>query len=221
MRKFILLLLSIMALTLTLQTNAFASGGVGVGAKVGTLGFGVDVNYPINSFLTVGVGLNKYTYTADQTQSNINYHSEVDLQTLGVMANIHPFAGSFHITAALMQNNNKFNMTAHTTTNSYDINGTAYPANYVGTLKGTVDFRKISPYAGVGWGGSAGRGLGFTFDVGVLMQGKPNVSLSASGAAASDPTFQQDLKQQEASTENDIKGFTNYYVISFGLDFRI
>jgi hypothetical protein len=137
------------------------------------------------------------------------------------MANIHPFSGSFHVTAGLMQNNNKLTLTADPSS-TYTIGNTTYTASDVGNLDGEVDFKKLAPYVGIGWGSSPGRGIGFTFDMGVLMQGKPNVTLTSTGGALSaDPTFQANLKQEEANAQNDIKGFTNYYVMSFGVDFRI
>jgi hypothetical protein len=221
MKKLTSVFITGIVLALVIQTNAFASGGVGVGAKVGTLGFGVDVTYPVNSFLTVGVGINKYSFSKNLSASSIDYKADLNWQTAGLFANIHPFAGSFHITGALMQNNNELKMTAKPdSSNNYTINGQTYSAATLGTLDATVDFKKIAPYAGIGWGSSASTGLGFTFDIGVMMQGKPKVDLSYTGSAPSDPNFQSNLKQEESNAENDIKDFTIYPVISAGIDFR-
>ena len=221
MRKFTLLLITMAVLTLTIQTNAFASGGVGVGVKAGTLGFGVDVTYPVNPFLTVGLGINTYSYKFNDTASGINYSSTLNLQTVGLMANIHPFSGSFHVTAGLMQNNNNLKMNADYAS-TYSIGNTSYTYTETGSLDAKVDFKKLAPYVGIGWGNSPGRGIGFTFDMGVLLQGQPNVTLSSTGGTlSSDPTFQSNLKTEEANIQDTMKGFTKYYVISAGIDFRI
>ena len=62
---------------------------------------------------------------------------------------------------------------------------------------------------------------GFTLDVGVLMQGEPNVDFNSTGGDLSnDPTFQANLKQEEANAEDDIKGFTVYPVLALGVSYR-
>jgi hypothetical protein len=84
-----------------------------------------------------------------------------------------------------------------------------------GDLKATVDFNKIAPYAGIGFGHSASSGIGFTLDVGVLLQGEPEVDISAGPLVS-----QADIDQEEANAEDDIKGFTMYPVVSAGVNFR-
>lgn len=196
-----------------------ATGSVGVGVKAGSLGAGVEVSYPISSMLTVGVGINKYSKSWDTTADGVDYQGDLNLQTISLLANFHPFSGSFHLTAGAMINNNEVKMEADPST-SYDIGGTTYTLSQVGTLSGKVNFNKVAPYAGFGWGTSSDSGIGFTLDIGVLMQGKPNVDFDATGTLASDPGFQADLKQEEANAEDDIKDFTMYPVISAGIDIR-
>ena len=200
---------------------AFASkiDGVDVEVKVGTLGAGLNVNYAINRKFTVGLGLNKFSRSTSDNADNIDYDVNLDLQTLALLGNYHPFAGTFHLTAGLMHNGNELKMKAKPTS-SYDIGGSTYTAAEVGTLEATVDFKSMVPYLGLGWGKSSGRGFGVTFDIGILFQGSPNVSFTSNGSLANDPTFKANLKQEEANAENDIKGFTKYPVISLGLNYR-
>jgi len=206
---------------LALGNNAWAdeTGGFDVGVKVSTLGAGVELNYPLSSNMTVAVGVNKFSKSQTENISGIDYDEDINLQTFSVLLNFHPFSGTFRITAGAMLNNNELKLTANPNA-TYDINGVPYSAAEVGSLEATVDFRKIAPYVGVGIGHGASSGLSFTFDVGVLMQGEPNVDLSANGTAASNPTFQADLKQEEANAENDIKEFTMYPVVALGVSYR-
>jgi hypothetical protein len=195
-------------------------GGVAVELKAGTLGGGVEVNYALSPKFTVGAGLNSFSRSKSDTADNIDYDFDLNLQTLALLANFHPFSGAFRLTAGVMHNGNEVKMKAKPTA-SYDIGGQTYTAAQVGSLGGKVDFNTLAPYLGLGWGKSAARGIGATFDLGVLFQGSPNVSLTASGGTLSnDPTFQANLKQEEANAEDDIKGFTLYPVISLGVNYR-
>jgi hypothetical protein len=62
--------------------------------------------------------------------------------------------------------------------------------------------------------------LSFTFDLGVLLQGEPNVDLEATGPISTDPTFQSNLAQEEAAAEDDVKDFDVYPVIALGMSYR-
>ena len=222
MRKISSMLLATAMFAVGPMASADETGQLAVGFKAGTLGFGVDLNYPISPRLNVGVGINKYSASSSDTTSGIDYDVDLNLQTISLLANFHPFAGTFRITAGAMINSNELGMKAKPGGGgTYDIGGATYTEAEVGVLKASVDFNKFAPYAGLGWGTSSDSGLGFTLDIGVLMQGKPKVDFSATGGTlTADPTFQADLKQEEANAENDIKGFTMYPVVSAGLNFR-
>lgn len=204
------------AVLLVTGSTVFASetGSFGAGVKAGTLGAGVELTYAISPRFTMGVGINKFSSSTTDTTDGIDYDVDLNLQTVAVLANFHPFAGSFRITAGAMINSNELEMTADCSP-TCEIGGTDYPEAAAGDLKATVDFNKFAPYAGIGFGHSASSGLGFTLDVGVLMQGEPQVDISAGPLVS-----QADIAQEEANAEDDIKGFTMYPVISAGINFR-
>lgn len=220
MRKTSAMLVAISLMAFGAIVNASEKGGLAVGAKGGTLGAGVELNYPISSMFSINVGINKFTSSATDTTDGIEYDVDLNLQTVALLGNIHPFGGSFRITAGAMLNNNELKMTADPAA-SYDIGGTTYTAAEVGSLSAAVDFNRVAPYAGIGWGFSASSGLGFTLDIGFLMQGEPNVELTSRGGTLSgDAGFQAELAQEEANAENDIKGFTTYPVVAAGINYR-
>lgn len=205
------------------MANASETGSFGVGVKAGTLGAGVEATYAISPRLTMSAGINKFSRSMTDTADGIDYDVDLDLKTVALLANFHPFAGSFRITGGAMINSNELGMTAKPSGPTYNIGGTDYPTADVGVLKAAVNFKKIAPYAGIGIGHSASSGFGFTLDVGVLMQGEPQVDFTVQGGNAAlyaDPTFQANLAQEEANAENDIKGFTMYPVVSAGLNYR-
>ncbi len=221
MKKLSRILVAVPMLTIGSMVFAAENGGFAVGVKAGTLGAGVELNYPISSMITVNVGINKYSSSATDTTDGIDYDVDTNLQTIALLANFHPFAGSFRITAGAMINNNELKMTAADGSSIYSI-GDADNPYALTSLEGKVDFKKIAPYAGVGWGFSSSSGFGFNLDLGILMQGEPNVSFTATGAAivVNNPTFQAELAQEEASAEDDLKEFTMYPVVSAGINYR-
>ena len=119
-------------------------------------------------------------------------------------------------------NNNKIDLKAEAAT-SYDIGGQTYTPAQVGTLTGKLDFRKISPYLGLGWGNAVGtdKKWGLALDLGLVLSGSPNVDLSTTGGLlTSDAAFQADLAREEAQLKDDISFFKYYPALSIGVSYR-
>jgi hypothetical protein len=88
-------------------------------------------------------------------------------------------------------------------------------------LNGVVDFKSTAPYFGVGWGNATNGRFGLALDLGVVLQGIPQVSLTATGLVSSDPNFVQELNREVQELENDISAFKYYPVISLGLSMNL
>ena len=204
------------ALSALLVTGGAAADGFGLGVKAGTLGFGVEGTFGLSESVNLRAGVNSYSVTGDETASDIRYDGKLELRTLALLLDWHPFAGTFRLTAGLMKNDNALRLTA-TPTASQTIGGTPYTPAQIGTLSGDVTFKSTAPYAGIGWGNAARRGrFGGVFEIGAMFQGKPKVSLRASGGLVS----QADLNSEAQLAEADLDDFKIYPVISFGLSFR-
>ena len=204
------------ALAALLVTGGAAADGFGLGVKAGTLGFGVEGTFGLSESVNLRAGVNSYSVTGDETASDIRYDGKLELRTLALLLDWHPFAGTFRLTAGLMKNDNALRLTA-TPTASQTIGGTPYTPADIGTLSGDVTFKSTAPYAGIGWGNAARRGrFGGVFEIGAMFQGKPKVSLRASGGLVS----QADLNAEAQEAQTDLDDFKIYPVISFGLSFR-
>ena len=196
--------------------------GIGVGAKVGTLGFGLEITKGFTPSINGRIGFNSFGFDASGTESDIDYDADLNMESVAALVDWHPFSGGFRATAGLLLNNNKLEMTAKSAV-SYDIGGTTYTPAEIGTFGGTVDFNDVAPYVGIGWGNAVEKGQRLTFavDVGVLMQGSPNVDFTASGGTLStDPTLLADLATEEAQLEDDLNDYDLFPVISLGLAFQ-
>jgi len=202
------------------STPAKAEGlGLGVGAKAGTLGYGVELTKSFTDRINGRLGLNSYSASDSTTESGIDYDIDLNLKTTTAMLDFHPFKGSFRLSLGYVANSNSFDMLAQPVSGSYDINGTTYTEAQVGNLLGDVTFGS-GMYAGIGWGNAGdGKGLGFSVDLGVFQQGSPDLSMSATGPIAADPTFAANLQSEIDAAEKDLEDFQQYPVIAVGLTY--
>ncbi len=203
-----------------LVTPAIA-GGVDVGLNVGTLGYGPQVGWTIvpNKFdARLSVGLLNYSYN---TNSNgLQYNGHLKLQNAGLLADWHPFGGSFHLTAGAYYNGNKFDLTGQSSGGSYTINGNTYSAAEVGSVNANVSFNSLAPYLGIGWSnGGSGAGLHFTSDIGVMYQGTPSASVTATNPTHN-AQLAADVAASQAQLQSDLNSFQWYPVLQFGVDYR-
>ena len=198
---------------------------VSIGAS--TLGLGVQVSTAlIPGTLDLAVGINHLsesrTGTYTSSNNSIPYHATLRLQTIPVLLNYYPFAGVFRITGGAMVNENRVSAYSFDPSGNYVINGQSYPGAEVGTFTGTMTYRRIAPYLGIGWGSKAARHLGFSmgFDVGVLFTGSPDVQLSASNAGTV-PGLSKNIAAAQANANSRASSYRLWPVIGLrvGYDF--
>ena len=193
----------LLAATLAVM-SAPVFAGTDVEARISTLGYGLGLGFQATDSVVARVGFNQFSKTYSTTSGAVNYNGNLKLSSADLLADWHLFGGVTHLTAGLVYNNNKVEMTS---VGQYTLNGTAY----TGTLNSSVTFNKVAPYLGFGWSGQPkNSGFSFNSDFGVLFQGQPKASVSGSGNAAADATAQADL-------ENSLKNFRYYPVISVGI----
>lgn len=197
--------------------------GIGVSTRVGTLGIGVDVAKSIAPQLNGRLGFNFGNVNTNRTDSGINYDAQLNLSSVQLFGDYYPFSSSgFRVTGGLLAQNNRFSVTSKPSAGgTYTIANTLYQTSEVGSLTGEYKYaNSIAPYIGIGIGKSTSEGLGFNADLGVMFSGSPKVSLTASN-----PTFNNSaitraqLDNQVRQTENDLKGFNVYPVLSIGLSY--
>ena len=214
--------------------------GLTIGLRASTLGAGVELEYPINHFIRGRLLYNRLDVDFEQKLSGIEYDVDLDLQSYGLILDLHPFAGSLRLSAGAMMNDNSIAASAMTTGDrTVNIGG----RDYAGSLSVDAVFDDFSPYAGIGWGGGKRRGWRYHFDIGALYQRNPELkfsgmagtagtrcsfTVSASGMAAvstSCPsplrgTLQENLETEFNELKDDARGFKWYPVISLGLEYR-
>lgn len=214
-----LYLSGLMLAGLLITGSAYAQG-LGVTAKFGTLGAGVELTKGFTPKINGRLGYNTFTFDESGAESGVDYDIDLELSTITALLDWHPFEGSLRVTAGAVSNGNELDMKAKPSNATYDIGGVTYTAADVGTFTGKVDFDDMVPYLGIGWGNAVEKGqrLTFSFDLGVMFQGTPKATLSSvGGTLSSDPTFQANLQQEEADLQKELDEFDAYPVLSFGI----
>ena len=203
--------------------------GMALSGKVGlTTGYGADLNMGGNS-LSGRVGFNNYNFSKSGNASSMDFDFKLKLQTVSALADWYPFEGKFRISGGIYNNKSKIEMTAIPDSSaSYTLNGVSYPASSaVSNLQGRLTFSPTSPYLGIGWGNpvAKGKGWGMVSDVGVIFQGSPKYTLTATCAAALSPAqctqLQADAAAEQAKQQADLNNSFKYWpVLSIGLTYQ-
>jgi hypothetical protein len=204
-----------------LFTGGIANAGDNfwVGAKVGTLGIGLEGTWRPIDWLDLRIGGNTFDYSDSGSQAGVNYDAELNLRTYYLTGNLRFPLSPFRITVGAYKNENTVEMIS-VDNPTFDIGGTIYTAADVGTLTSTTSFDGTSPYFGAGFDFSLFNRLGLSLDFGVLWQGDPKVSLGADGLLANDPTFLSDLNAELEQLTEEVDYLKAYPVVSLGVNFN-
>jgi hypothetical protein len=194
-----------------------------LGLRAGTLGLGVELSYAVSQSLALRLGTDTATRAATVTQEDVDYDAKAKLRTGSLLADWFPFANNFRLSFGAIFNGNKFTATGKPTGGTFTINGQTFNATDVGSLDAQVDFKKTAPYFGIGYGRPINRGLSFISDLGVMFQGSPKSTLTATcgpSAPQGSPTctsLQNAAAAEQATLDDNLKKFKYYPVFSVGL----
>ena len=194
--------------------------GMGLTLKVGSTGVGGDLTVGLTENLNIRAGIAYFTWTQEDVGGgNDKKDFKLDLLNVPITLDWHPISGNgFRISAGVMFNNDRGEISAKSG-QTVSINDRDY---VVSSLNGTVDFNKIGPYLGIGYGNAADTSAHWHFssDLGVVFVGAPNVTLAATALnPAEQPALNADVEQQRQKYSDDAKPFQVYPVVSFGVSY--
>jgi outer membrane protein W len=228
MNKMIIAAITLALVSTTAAAEAPTSNlmsGFGVSAKAGTAGLGIDLTKAINDNFKVRAGYSSYEYDTTHTEENVDYDATLRLGGVSLLADYHPWAGGFRVTAGGYTPKHRLNGTAKYigSTSTVTINGTTYSSNDLANLTLDAKWNGFRPYLGLGYDGfnKTKAGLFFTADVGVIFSGSPTVSLTANCVnAALCAQATADLTAETAKLRGDIDGAKYLPVVQFGIGYR-
>lgn len=197
--------------------------------KIGTLGVGVDYIVPLKQNLQARVNINGFKYEDDDNEiEGIVYDSDLTLFTAGVLVDYFISDDSrFHITAGAYYNGNKLEATAKPKDNGITIGDNTYfgTDNILKKIDIDVEFDEFAPYVGIGWSSrETTSGWSFIADLGVMYQGKGDVTLTPEyGVAAIGPVktlLDQNIKKEQLELQDAVDDYEYYPVIMVGATYR-
>jgi len=208
--------------------SGFSASGFSVGAQVGTLGVGVNAGYQLNDYLKFRANVNYLPYSRSQTISDVSYKADLKYFTIGALADAHPFANGFRLTGGLYYVDLSLKAKGKLEgSKSYTIGDHKYTGQDLGTWKGSLEWKTMAPYIGLGYGSGAGTdsGFNFSFDLGALYIGKSRVSLDPSSsayeaAAQHGYDLHEDVQKEEDDVKRTVNKYRFYPVLSFGASYR-
>ena len=196
-------------LVIVLAAAAGSAQAAGIGIRAGTTGLGADLGWEIAPTLGGRIGLSGMNVNTDfETDSGVNYDAKVKLANLNLLLDWSPL-GPFRLTGGFIANNNKVDFTGRPNS------GAAAGA----TLSGTVEpDRQFAPYLGVGYGNVWTKGVNFYFDLGVMFQGSPQVSLSCQSAnPAQCAAAAGQVEAERQRIQDEVDKYKYYPVLNLGI----
>jgi len=213
----------------TCLSAALALGTVGtvlaqeaaVGVKLGTPGVGVEVSTPIVGQLNGRLGINYFSYEDTQNVTDIDYDIDARLLTVSALLDWHPLNNGLRFSAGLFYNGNEATVKSKDT-GAVDIGNQTFNLTPGDRLTGDIDFNRLAPYLGIGWGQYFGQKGHWSvlFDLGVMFQGSANVDLTAEGVLAGNPLLNSALQQEEDDLQDKADDYQYYPVIALGVSYR-
>lgn len=206
-------------------SNAAHGADLAATVDLGSTGFGLHLTTPLAAQLNARVGLNYANYSSDGNTPDVQYDFKLKLATVDALLDYHPFGSAFRVSGGIIHNGNRIDVNARPNANgSYTINGRSYSAASVGQMKGDIEFRKVAPYLGIGWGNAVQTaGWGFGMDLGVAFQGAPKTRLVSTGCAALAAVctmIANDVAAENAKLAEEVKDLKLYPVLRVGVSYR-
>jgi hypothetical protein len=192
--------------------------------KSSTAALGVEVAFlmPKSGDVQIGnagIGLYPFKYTlSDIGTSNsvtTNHNGILSLVRLETLAYWHWVEGSFHLSGLAHSDNNLATIT-QSSSGAFTTGTNAHTVVPRQSVNATIDFNKVVPNAGTGWGRTTkNSGRTFTNDIGIMFQGSPNTSVTPNftGVAAAD------INQTNSDLNNSLNNFKVYPFLSIGVGY--
>lgn len=200
--------------------GATQAAGLSLGVTLGTRAIAPQVGYSFSPTFGLRATFSSFDLDHDTTEEDIDYSGEFTLSNVSLLADWHPFASSFRLTAGAVAYNDELDLVAKARNGFVTVNGTTYPVSPNDRIDGHIEWKnEVVPYLGIGWGNPGAQqapGFGFTADLGVMFTGSPEATLKASGPNAGNPLFENDLRKEEADLNDNISDAKFWPVINLG-----
>ena len=177
---------------LALFGTAAGAQGVGVAARVGSLGVGVGVSAPVHERVRVRVNAQALAFGQSGLLDagdlgvdglQLDYDADLGLGSVGVLVDWHPLGTTFRVTAGALVHGNGATARIRAAEPYYDASlDRTFSVERVGTLDLEVSYAQpVAPYVGIGVGDLAAGRLGVTAEIGLAYVGPPSIAMTGTG----------------------------------------
>jgi hypothetical protein len=204
-------------LVLLLASPGAASAQLGLGAHIGTTGFGADLAVALGGNVQLRGTAGVMPIEPSWTVSDIDVTA--DLPSSFVMAGIDlfPWGAGFRLGAGVLFKPDDPVLTGELR-GPTRVGDQTYTPLQVGTLTGTVESSEAAPYLLIGFGKHASAGIGLFVDLGAAFVGESTIDLESRGGTLSgNPQFQAELAREEAEWQEQVDELEVYPILNIGL----
>jgi len=206
-------------IALALAYSGTVNADFGIGVKAGTLGLGMEGRWSPLPWFDIRAGANQYDFEESGTQAGIDYDGVLAMDTYFLTGNFRFPLSPFRVTAGAFSNGNELQLVSQDTGGeNFTIGGIEFSPDDVGSLHSTTSFEDIAPYVGFGYDFELFGKVGLNFDLGVLWQGDPSVTLESTGLETATPQVQfllePALEIERLALEDEISDYKAWPVVS-------
>jgi hypothetical protein len=211
----------------------------GVAGRISTLGVGVDFGVPVMERATFRVAVNQFGWSHDFEDGGFDIAAKLKMRSLVAQWDWYPFNGGFHVSPGLMLYNGiqiEATMTA-STNQPFSLGDETFISAPSNPMRGEVaaKFRRVAPTIAVGWGNliprTTTRRWSIPVELGIVATRSPAATWSLRGSAcwvdgthcrdlASDASLQNDIADEQAEMNNDLKPLKFLPIISVGFSYK-
>jgi hypothetical protein len=243
MKKLCVITFAAVVLGAMAPSTSFAQNtpAVGIGVKAGSLGIGIQGAVRVAPRVAVRGGFNFFNYSHTFDQDGTAYDAKLKLQSIEAALDLGVGGGVRFSPGLLLRNNNHLDAILSVPGGqTFTLGGTTYQSQSGTPLGGTglIDFKKVAPVLGIGFGSlvpRSDRHFTAVFDLGVVFEGQPKVALALSGNAClvnpngstgqcspvnSLPGVAANIADEQVKVGNDLKILKLYPVVSFGVGWK-
>ncbi len=205
--------------------------------EASTLGLGGQIVRKINPNLNARVGVNGLGLGIDIEETDVDYEGDLNLFNVSTILDIHPFKKSgFRFSGGLVIGDNSFDGSADISEQvaeelDEEVAIDELNLDQLATVEADIELNNtVAPYLGIGGGNAVeeGKGLGFWWNLGVVLGGSPEVEISSSVSESVPEAVRADveaaadevLEDEEEDLEDELDFINIYPVVSLGFSYQ-
>jgi hypothetical protein len=220
--------LAVVALAAALPAAGQERGGLALGARAATTGFGAELAFPLGARVAGRLAATGASYDLEFDTEQVTYEGTAELASVLAVADLHPSGGGFRVSLGALIHDNS--LTGHAPVRDLLLEeGIRLPPGIeLGQLRARATVDPVAPYLGIGWGASPRSRPGFhlSIDLGAAWHGEPDVDLTLSTPVpvalvpGGQAFINRLLADEERALEAELSDYTVFPVAALSLSYR-